>query len=198
MQRIVCHGDSLTEGADLAQSNRWPSLLGTHLGIDVLNTGIGGDTTAGMLSRFPADVLANKPDIVILTGGTNDLWWDLPLKFIVSNLLTMVYQAQYYGIIPLLGLPMGFDIEQTSKLPESPPEAGYLKLFSNIEKLVYKLKRIAKEGEIDTVDYHDLFMNDQEHIYSTYFLEDGVHPNQEGHQQMAHLAAEVISSKILG
>jgi lysophospholipase L1-like esterase len=50
MKRIICHGDSLTEGKDIEAAYRWPSLLQNALGTEVINTGIGGDTTAGLLS----------------------------------------------------------------------------------------------------------------------------------------------------
>ena len=46
MKRILCHGDSLTEGTDIEAAYRWPSLMQNALGAKVSNTGIGGDTTA--------------------------------------------------------------------------------------------------------------------------------------------------------
>ena len=52
MRKIICHGDSLTEGADIEPVYRWPALLQNALGgIEVINTGIGGDSTAGLLSN---------------------------------------------------------------------------------------------------------------------------------------------------
>jgi lysophospholipase L1-like esterase len=67
MQKIICHGDSLTQGADIEPAFRWPSLLQNALGgVQVINTGIGGDTTAGLLSRFGADVVAPQPDAVLI------------------------------------------------------------------------------------------------------------------------------------
>lgn len=89
MKRIICHGDSLTEGTDIEEAYRWPSLLQNALGTEVLNTGIGGDTTAGLLSRFSTDVIPRKPDAVILMGGTNDFWWDLPVNNVLANLFSM-------------------------------------------------------------------------------------------------------------
>lgn len=51
-----------------------------NLRVSVQNRGIGGDTSAGMLSRLYFDVVQQRPDIVIFMGGTNDLWWDLDLN----------------------------------------------------------------------------------------------------------------------
>lgn len=56
MKTLVCHGDSLTAPDEPDRGHSWPSLVGSRLKINVINNGIGGDTTGGLLSRFyPAD-----------------------------------------------------------------------------------------------------------------------------------------------
>ncbi|HKJ99099.1 MAG TPA: hypothetical protein VJ959_09270 [Desulfotignum sp.] len=55
--KIICHGDSLTRGSDIATPHTWTALLGNQLNIPVVNTGISGDTTAGMLARFAGPVV---------------------------------------------------------------------------------------------------------------------------------------------
>jgi len=42
-------------------------------GFEFINRGIGGETTAQLRMRFKPDVLALKPDVVILQLGINDL-----------------------------------------------------------------------------------------------------------------------------
>ena len=64
----------MTEGSDIEKAYTWSYLIEHNLRVPVLNHGIGGDTTAGMLSRFPLDVVQQLPDIVIFMGDTNDLW----------------------------------------------------------------------------------------------------------------------------
>ncbi|MGZ4936466.1 MAG: GDSL-type esterase/lipase family protein, partial [Halobacteriota archaeon] len=63
-QKIVCIGDSITR--------TWPEILQQRLGAGwtVIDKGVGGDTTAGMLSRFNADVIANHPQFVVICAGT--------------------------------------------------------------------------------------------------------------------------------
>ena len=194
MLQIICHGDSLTEGADVDAYLRWPALLQTALDVEVSNTGIGGDSTAGMLSRFSTDVVKQKPRAVILLGGTNDFWWDIALKTAISNLYTMAYQAQYYGIIPLFGLPLPFDIDQARKQAESEPEAGFEKLFKKIQQLNSRLTALAQVDQISVINFHDLFLTDDRNIRTDCYLEDGVHPNADGHQRMADLAVSIIKS----
>ncbi len=42
MKTIVCHGDSLTEGAEVDQSDTWPALAEKELNIRIVNSGISG------------------------------------------------------------------------------------------------------------------------------------------------------------
>jgi lysophospholipase L1-like esterase len=45
----------------------------THF--EVINSGRIGDTVSGTMSRFPDDVLAHGPDVVVWQLGTNDVAW---------------------------------------------------------------------------------------------------------------------------
>ena len=194
MKRIICHGDSLTEGKDIETAYRWPSLLQNVLGTEVINTGIGGDTTAGLLSRFATDVIPRKPNAVILMGGINDFWWGLPINTVLANLLTMAYHSQFHGIAPLFGLPMPFDIDRAAKQPYRPPEADYDQLLAKVKSLREKLKSTADESDIPVLDFYHLFIDDDGQIRSHLFLDDGVHANRQGHRLMAELAKSQIGN----
>jgi lysophospholipase L1-like esterase len=89
MKKIVCHGDSLTEAPDLAINYTWPILVERRLNLKTINSGIGGDTSGGLLGRFYADVVRHQPDLVVILGGTNDLWWDLEVNQIQANIFAM-------------------------------------------------------------------------------------------------------------
>lgn len=197
MKRILCHGDSLTEGTDIETAYRWPSLLQNALGTEVINTGIGGDTTAGLLSRFSTDVISRKPDVVILMGGTNDFWWDLPTNTVLANLFSMAYQAQFHGIAPMFGLPMPFDVNRAAKQPYNPPEAGYGQLLTKVMSLRNKLKSAGDDSDIPVVDFYHLFIDDGSKIRAHLFLDDGIHANRQGHRMMAELAASQIANLFL-
>jgi acyl-CoA thioesterase I len=54
---VVCLGDSLIEGCDVAPGERWHALAAARLEAEFVNSGIGGDTSAGLLSRFYPDVI---------------------------------------------------------------------------------------------------------------------------------------------
>jgi len=63
-RRVVFMGDSITDGWKLA--SYFPSK-------PYINRGISGQTTPQMLIRFRPDVIALKPQVVVILAGTNDL-----------------------------------------------------------------------------------------------------------------------------
>lgn len=75
--RIVAFGSSNTEARNRCRFN-WFDWLDTGLKMTYgrvhhsINTGIGGDTTRGLLKRFDTDVAIYQPHLVFLTIGGND------------------------------------------------------------------------------------------------------------------------------
>ena len=70
--KIVCIGDSLTSGFGVFKDKRWTELMIKNHKLNIINKGINGDTTTGMLCRFFDDVLSLKPSLAIIMGGCND------------------------------------------------------------------------------------------------------------------------------
>jgi lysophospholipase L1-like esterase len=62
--RVVLFGDS--------RISEWSPLPRVD-GVEFVNRGIDGETTAQMRLRFDADVLALQPDVVVIQAGINDL-----------------------------------------------------------------------------------------------------------------------------
>lgn len=92
-RRVVYIGDSITEGWGLAD--------GDFFSGGRINRGISGQTTAQMLVRFEADVVALHPRIVHILAGTNDLAGNEgpeTLDDIRNNLIAMATLAKANGI----------------------------------------------------------------------------------------------------
>jgi lysophospholipase L1-like esterase len=71
--RIVTFGDSLT--ASRAGVVTYSDVLQQHLGeqgVMVINSGVPGNTSTQARARFATDVLAKRPDLVIIQLGAND------------------------------------------------------------------------------------------------------------------------------
>jgi dihydrofolate reductase len=71
--RIICFGDSITQGYGLDDSQRWTGLLARSLpGHELHNYGVCGETTALALDRIVDEILPLLPAIVIVEFGLND------------------------------------------------------------------------------------------------------------------------------
>ncbi|THB67201.1 MAG: arylesterase, partial [Spirochaetaceae bacterium] len=76
--KITAFGDSLTAGWGVRPGQDYPKLLEDGLaamgfpGVQVLNRGISGETTSDLHYRVPG-VLEERPDIILLGIGTNDI-----------------------------------------------------------------------------------------------------------------------------
>ena len=185
MKTMICMGDSLTEGSDIPVGHTWPELAGNALNIDVVNWGIGGDTSAGMLARFHGQLSARKPSFVFILGGTNDLWWGWEVYTVLGNLFSMVVQARHIKIAPVIGIPLPVNVSAAKAADFSPPMDGYDRFIEKLEALVESLIVHAAENEVALVDLHGLFLTDQRIIKEDLFLPDGLHPNRAGHQVIA-------------
>ena len=194
MITIVCHGDSLTEGADLNPNYTWPLLVENQVKVKIINSGIGGDTSGGLLGRFYHDVVRHKPETVLIMGGTNDLWWDLDINLIQANIFAMTCQAEYHKIAPVVGLPLPLHMKNIRQQEMMAPIGGWENCARKLERLVEALATAARESDIACLDFYHLFLNDKGEVQEKFFLEDGLHPNKDGHLLMAVTAAEFLKS----
>jgi lysophospholipase L1-like esterase len=185
MKTLICLGDSLTEAADIPVGHGWPALVSNALDLEVINAGIGGDTTAGMLARLPVLLAAKTPAFVFFMGGTNDLWWGWEVNTVVGNLFSMVVQARHHGIAPIIGLPLPVNVAAAKAADFSPPLEGYDRFSQKLEALAEALIFHAAESEVAVVDLYRPFMEDGHKVRSTLYLPDGLHPNRTGHQIIA-------------
>ena len=79
--KIICMGDSITYGYGLTElSQRWTDLAAERTGHTLVNCGVNGDTTGGMLARCQNQVFAQSPDAMVLLGGINFSDWKWVLK----------------------------------------------------------------------------------------------------------------------
>jgi len=184
--KIVALGDSLTVGenelSESDQVNSYPKYLEklaeehlrnlqSNVKVKVLNRGINGDLTSGMLERFSRDVVDEKADYVIILGGTNDLGWGFEPAMITQNLTTMYNAALNKGIVSVAcSVPsiLGFDAL-------IPP-----RLLLN--------RMIRTEAEKKNMPFMDFFTATAD-PQTNRLLEDnsadGLHLTAQGYQQMS-------------
>jgi acyl-CoA thioesterase-1 len=109
MKKIVCLGDSLTYGYGVSRSKVWTKLAEDKLHIEIINVGICGDTSGGMVSRFHNSVCLQKPNAVHIMGGVNDFIVGAGMGPVKSNMMAMVHQAAAKFIRPIIGIPTKID-----------------------------------------------------------------------------------------
>jgi lysophospholipase L1-like esterase len=92
----VCIGDSNTLGFGLGACT-YPLRLNARLNGTMINSGVGGDHTTGMLERFSTDVLSYNPDNIFIMGGTMDIYNTETIAETEANLASMVSQGVAAG-----------------------------------------------------------------------------------------------------
>lgn len=182
--KIVCIGDSITYGYGVRPEQNWVHLSAEHSGQELINHGINGDTTGGMLARFTPHVLMLKPDAVIIMGGSNDIITDNSIEQPKRNLLAMLELARQNRIMPLVGVPVPMDVPNVGRewaMFFNPARAEALN-----RQYADWLGCCGQEQGVDLLDFRSLFAA-QANMAGLYF--DGLHPNPLGHRLMAELVS---------
>ena len=110
---IVALGSSSTEGIGASdRAHNYPSRLEAELRqrfprseITVINRGVSGDDSAGMLQRFQRDVLDLHPDLLIWQVGTNSALRDESVATFAEDLTRGINLARAAGIDVMLMEP---------------------------------------------------------------------------------------------
>ncbi|NCB51680.1 MAG: arylesterase [Clostridia bacterium] len=186
--RIVCLGDSLTYGFGLRRGQDWVSLAALATGHELINKGVCGDTTGGMLARLATGVLELKAEAVVIMGGTNDILTSGSDAAARNNMAAIVQQALSAGVAPIVGIP----------IPADPPRVReeWLKLadFDDANRVLFSysewLKKYCDVFNVPVVDFSGIFIKDGHIRGELYF--DGLHPNAIGNDAMAKLLREKL------
>jgi lysophospholipase L1-like esterase len=178
-RRVVFMGNSITEA--------WAPLFADEFpGKPYIGRGISGQTTPQMLVRFRQDVVALKPTVVVILGGTNDIAGNTGIAsvaMIADNLRSMTEIAQANGIRVVLA----------SVLPvfDYPWKRG-LAPADTIMRLNRWMRAYADSVGATYLDFHTP-MSDERHGLRAELTRDGVHPNVAGYRVMAPLANAAIA-----
>lgn len=99
---IVFLGDSITTGYELDPGQAYPALIRIE-GMSSVNLGVSGSETADGLQRLRDYFQTNdKPRLVVIALGANDLLHGIPMEMTRANLESAVRECQRRGIPVLL------------------------------------------------------------------------------------------------
>ena len=183
----ICIGDSLTYGYGVHKSKRWSNLLNEKYGIDIVNKGINGDTTSGMLDRFYEDVLSNSPSHVIIMGGTNDLIKYCSLENVIENIKALMDEALKNNITPIVGIQIPFYIHMAKN--SWSPTLHYDKIQKDIILYRQWVIEYCRKNNLKYIDFYERFSSIDEENKKDYYI-DGLHPNEKGHRLMVFSVLE--------
>lgn len=181
--KVVCLGDSLTFGYGVYPGENWCDLVKKNLNIDIINKGINGDTSSGMLFRSFSDVINLNPSSAMVMGGTNDFLMGYDVDRVVDNISTILIEIKEKGIVPYLGIQIPVYNTLAKKFWDE--DIDYSKVNDDISLYRNKMIKFVEKYSINFFDFHKLF-NDNLSNFQCLFI-DGVHPTKKGHEIMARI-----------
>lgn len=166
---VVFIGDSITQG--------WPDKRPSFFSPGRICRGIGGQTTPQMVLRMMADVIALKPRMVHILGGTNDIAGNtgpISAEQTLDNLAAMILLAKAHRIKVLVG-----SVPPAANFPWRPG----LETAQRIAQVNYALHDLARRLDARFVDF-TAALGDGRGGMRPDLTYDGVHPNTVGYQAM--------------
>lgn len=169
--QVVFLGNSITDGAE------WNELFDNDP--NIINRGISGDITAGVLNRLD-EVVVRKPSKIFLLIGTNDLADGIKIDSVEKNifLIAEIIHAQ----TPLTKL----------YIQSITPVNSYYHMFGThttngavISQINANLKSSAAKYNYTFLNIHDLF-TDKEDKFNTELTNDGLHLKGDAYEIWKH------------
>lgn len=189
--KIICLGDSLTYGFGVRRSKVWTKLAQDKSGIEIINEGINGDTSGGMLARFYNAVCAKSPDAVFIMGGANDLIAGADLGTVKSNIMSMTHQSIAKYIDPIIGIPARIIPENVRN--DWAEFSDFTRVSKEIEKYHDWIIEFCKTFNVKYVDFYSEFEKEAQTNTEDLYL-DGLHFNERGNEIMAEIFCRSINS----
>jgi len=157
--RILAFGDSLTYGTGSRPDENYPAVLARLTGLEVINEGIPGEITSAGLARLSGVLDTERPQLMILCHGGNDMLRKEDIHASANNLRAMIHLAQDQGI-PVLLIAV--------------PKPGLLLAPPDFYEEIAREMNVPIEKEI----LSDLLSNRS-------LKSDTIHPNAKGYKMMA-------------
>ncbi|MEE4246588.1 MAG: SGNH/GDSL hydrolase family protein, partial [Kangiellaceae bacterium] len=184
-QKIVCFGDSIALGLNDAEGGGWCDRLKRYClsnfpETQVLNLGIGSETSDGLAGRFQTELAARvfrkEQTLIVLQCGLNDVVQiehdkrRVPMEYFIRNLRRVIEQAtsanQSNIDIAIMAI--------TTIADEFDGVANHdrqVRHQSDIDKYNDALQKLAEQNGCQFIDVRDVELS-----------EDGLHPSSVGHE----------------
>lgn len=209
--RIVAFGDSITNGAGVAEAETFRDItrreLAKKLGtaVEVVNAGVNGDVVTLAIKRLEKDVLDRKPDITTIMFGGNEAGFYRPetngfadtprvgREEFKATLGTIVdrLQAARITVVLMTCPPMTERYWGMHLAPYQKHGINFL-----VKDYAQAVRELAAEKGVELIDVYGAFQQDRGRLD---YFRDGLHPDARGHRVIADLVverlAEIIGSR---
>ena len=198
--RIVFFGDSITQAGvnKTGYITKMAEMIGT-LGLaskyELIGAGIGGNKIYDLYLRHEDDVIAKKPNIVIIYVGINDVWHKTTSRTGTDadkferfyNALIKRLQKSNIQVVICTPTVIGEKFDNTNE------NDGDLNAYANI------IRKIATDNQCKLIDLRKAFMayeqkNNIENKASGILTTDRVHLTEAGNQFLAETMWETIKT----
>jgi acyl-CoA thioesterase I len=158
------------EGRGDPQSQYCYWMMKAHPEWSVLNKGVNGQRSDEILSRFERDVVAEKPAVVIVLAGVNDIYQGRSTEAVKRNLEAMYAMAERNGIVPVVATVLPYNVAGRR-------ERGAIR---EVNAWAATASRAPGRLFCDT----NLVVRDKENPDLLASSPDGLHPDVEGYRKM--------------
>jgi lysophospholipase L1-like esterase len=189
--KVVFFGDSITQagvgpGGYITKLGQLLEKAGKKADFDLVGKGIGGNKVYDLYLRMDDDVLALKPDVVVIWVGVNDVWHKRtygtgtdPDKF-VKFYEAILKKLKDNGIRPIVCTPAAIG-ERTDFSNE---QDGDLQHYANL------IRQLAARQNVPVCDLRKAFLdynlkNNAQNAEKGILTTDRVHLNDAGNQFVA-------------
>jgi lysophospholipase L1-like esterase len=171
--KTIFLGDSITEFAD------WQKLLNDPT---VINRGIAGDNTFGVLARLD-DVINREPEKLFIKIGINDISQNIPTDIIIKNITAIIKKVKAKSPSTKIYI---HSILPTNDNVKNEYPAAYNK--NNIVNSVNsQIQKLSTKYNVVYIDINKTFRDKYGKLDSKYASYDGLHLNDLGYKTWIEL-----------
>jgi len=153
-------------------------MMKAHPEWTVLNRGVNGQRSDQILSRFEKDVLSEKPAVVIVLAGVNDIYQGRAAASVKVNLEKMYALAERNGIVPLAATVLPYNVAGDKECGAIREVNSWVETASKAPGRLFCDTNRAVRDEDDP----DLLASSP----------DGLHPDVEGYRRMGEALSATL------
>ena len=192
--KILFQGDSITDAGRSRENFNYlgvgyPHLIKAALNFEepekyeFQNRGISGNRIVDLYARIKVDIINLKPDVMSILIGVNDVWHE------VGESPNGVDADKYFKIYDMLieevkaALPdIKIMILEPFALKSVATESKWSYFETEVAKRAEKAKQLSEKHKLTFIPLQEKFNKLCEKAPANYWLGDGVHPTEAGHE----------------